>query len=118
MNTATHAPSGLSIQAVAQATGLSRATIYQAAEAAQLGAPAHFTYRGTCISYTLAGLCQLAEGLDRIGQPVGAKLLAEAVRQLRQQAATKAGVTTPDDVRGLASRWDLRAEARQEEIAA
>lgn len=106
------------MQAVADATGLCRATIYQAVAEAQLGSPGHFSYRQSALFFTVAGLCQLVQAIDRMGYTGEAKALAEAIRQRRQAAASAEGVTTPDGVRELARRWDLRAEARAEEVAA
>lgn len=109
---------GLSVQAVAEATGLSRATIYQAAEQQNLGVPAHFTYQHASVVYSAAGLCRLVEGLDQLGHSVASKALAAKLATERQRAANRAGVTSPDCIRSLARRWDLAHEARTEEAAA
>jgi hypothetical protein len=105
------------IKAVCKVCSVSESTIYQAAAVAQLGSPGHFVWNGHCMVYTPAGLCQLVQGLCEIDQPAAASLLAEEVRRLRQQAATGAGVTTPDDQRDFARRWDIRVE-RQQDLAA
>lgn len=109
-------PEGLSVQAVAKATGLDRSTIYRAAEAAQLGSPAHFAYRHDKIIYTLAGLCQLAEGLERLREDSAAKLLREVISHARQEVAARAGVTAPPPAE--VEHWLTRFERRQEEMAA
>ena len=107
---------GLSIQAVVKATGLSRSTIYQAAEAARLGSPAHFRYIGNAIVYTFAGLCQLVQGLEELRQDDGAKLLRSLLGMARQQTATADGVTRPTEP--AVESWLERWERRQEEAAA
>lgn len=117
MSTATPGPhAGLSVQAVAQATGLDRASIYRAAEAAQLGAPAHFTYRGTQIVYTFPGLCQMVEGLELLRED-GAARLPRAAQHLAQQAAATAEAATVPSAR-MVEHWLARYERDQEEAAA
>jgi hypothetical protein len=109
---------GLSVQAVADATGLSRATIYQAAEHQSLGVPAHFTYQHGTVVYSAAGLCRLVEGLDQLGQSLASKVLAARLTMERQRAATAAGVTSPDTARSELRRWDIAHELQQEAAAA
>jgi len=104
------------IDQVAAAAGVDRTTLYQAGDAVALGSPAHFVYRSHCVVYTILGLCQLADGLLRIGRETEAKALAEFTRRERQLAASQAGVTTPDGARALARRWDIASENRHEQI--
>ncbi len=118
MSTATPtAPvSGLSVQAVAKATGLDRTAIYRAAQEAQLGSPAHFRYAATEIVYTAQGLHQLAEGLERLGHDVAAHMLRNLLGRARQEAAVQERVTSPS-APALES-WLSRFERQQEEAAA
>lgn len=109
-------PDGLSVQAVAAATGLDRAAIYRAAQEAQLGSPAHFRYAGTQIIYTAQGLHRLAEGMERLRMDAGARLLRELLRLARQEAAVEERATTPSTPR--VESWLTRFERRQEEAAA
>jgi hypothetical protein len=116
MNTSTVPPEGLSVQAVATATGLDRASIYRAAELAGLGSPAHFRYRGTHIVYSLAGLCRLLDGLEELREDGAARLLRDLLRRARQEAAVAQGATRPGEPE--VESWLSRFERRQEEAAA
>jgi hypothetical protein len=112
----------MTVDRVAEVTGLTRGTIYQVGAVAGLGSPAHFTYAHGIVVYTLAGLCQIAEALQA-EHATAAKALAYELGLARQRAASAAGVTTPDDeeARKLAARWDVRVEvsiSRIEEAAA
>lgn len=106
-------PDGLSVRAVARATGLDLPSVYRAAGEAQLGSPAHFRYAGTQIVYTFAGLCQLVQGLEALGYDGAARLLRELVGQARQAAASAERLTTP--TAPAVESWLSAFERRQEE---
>lgn len=106
------ASAGLSVQAVAEATGLSRAEIYRAAGLANLGAPAHFGYPGGQLVYTPAGLHQMANALASDGQAAAAEMLRMAARAREAAADTRPLNQAP------AEHWLERTERRKEEDAA
>ena len=103
----------MTVDRVAEVTGLTRALIYRAAELRALGAPAHFIYAHGVVVFRPAGLCQLAEALQ-VEQPAAAKALAFELQRVRERAAG-AGVLTAADAEAqrLARRWDLQHEARE-----
>jgi len=70
---------GLTITAVTTITGLSRARIYEASELAQLGAPAHLSYRGQVVCYTPSGLKKLVASLDCLEEVYAAAALEAAL---------------------------------------
>jgi hypothetical protein len=107
---------GLCIQAVADATGLSRAEIYRVASIGGLGSPAHFIFLGAQVFYTPEGLCELCDFLVETGHDLPAKALRSKLAIERQLAAAAAGVTTPDGAK--VRSWCAEHERRQEEIAA
>lgn len=116
MSTATHTPgrasfAGLSITAVAHATGLERIDIYRAAEDAGLGAPAHFHYPHGEIVYTEAGLEGLVEALPRIGRPHAATLLRAKIAM--ERSAVNAGRSAiMKTARGWLATWQTQNEER------
>lgn len=78
---------GLSVAEVAAATGLERGELYRVQGILALGAPAHFAYASSTQVYTPAGLCQMAEGLDRLGHGVAAAALRVKLSQFRELVA-------------------------------
>ena len=71
---------GLTITAVTTLTGLSRARIYEASELAQLGSPAHLSYRGHAVCYTPAGLKKLVASLGCLEETYAAAALEIALK--------------------------------------
>jgi hypothetical protein len=100
---------GIQAGEVASITGLTEMEIYRL-HPDDFGSPGHFVYQYGHVRYTLRGLCGLIEALDAAQRVVAARALEAAVERARQEAATRAGVTTPDseDDRILAKRWDLK----------
>lgn len=104
----------MTVDRVAEVTGLTRALIYRASELRALGAPAHFIYADGVVVFRMAGLCQLAEALQ-VEEPEAAKALAFELQRVRARASG-AGVLTPDDAEAqrLAKRWDKQHDARED----
>lgn len=88
---------------VVEATGETRAEIYRAQELGQLGAPAHFGYRGGEQVYSGEGVALLALGLEQLGRPTAGQAL-RAAWNLRTAPATRSGG------RGWLGCWQDRAE--------
>lgn len=109
-------PIGLTIEKVTEATGLTRARIYEAAEAAQLGSPAHFIYLNSRVVYTPAGLCQLVEGLHRLGETVAAKALATQL-PAQQALLAKGAAEVPAPAPETRRDWMADYERKQEDAA-
>lgn len=107
---------GLTVQAVAEATGLSRGEIYQVGGILDLGAPAHFRYVDSILVYTPKGLAELAEGMQICGHGVAAGALHAVLAKHRATPPPVAEIPPPStapEPRG----WMAEHEARQEDAA-
>lgn len=110
----------MTVDRVTEVTGLTRAEIYRVSSRMELGAPAHFIYANGIVAFSLAGLCQLAEGMQE-EQGTAAKALLHEIAAIREREAM-ARAKTPDEVEAhrISKRWDVRVEvsiSRMEDAA-
>lgn len=104
----------MTVDRVAEVTGLTRADIYRVSERKRLGVPAHFVYANGVVAFSLAGLGQLAEGMQE-EHATAAKALLFDMQLARQRAAGAGGLSADDaEARRIAARWDRQHEGRED----